>query len=172
MLTQLAKLHLNILNRGRRMKDRAVLPLINSLPGWVKPAHFTSLRVIILAIALLLYLQDLIGNAAFLFLIIISALTDALDGALARAKQSITGFGATYDLLADRLMFMAVFFFFYEITDNYGWIGQILIDLVTAVILLILWLLKKNSPVRPLMTLRWLIFFLWLLSYLVFLVLK
>ena len=172
MINLLTKFHLDVLNKVRKIKDRVFKPLIDPLPDWLKPFHFTSLRIIILTVGLILYILDIIGWVTFVTIIILAALTDWLDGALARAKQSGTEFGVTYDLLADRLMFLAIFLFFYQLDQNTGWLAQGLIDLITGVAVLIAYLIKKRGSIRKIMTVRWLVFLIWLVYYFISLVLK
>ena len=72
------------------------------LPKRVTPNQLTIFRFFTIPfIALLLWLGKYgLGTALF----IISAFTDALDGALARTRNMITKWGSIYDPLADKLL--------------------------------------------------------------------
>lgn len=72
------------------------------LPRRVTPNQVTMFRFYTVPfVAVLLYL-DLYIYAIPLF--VISAFTDALDGALARTKNKITEWGKVYDPIADKLL--------------------------------------------------------------------
>ncbi|MEK6847644.1 MAG: CDP-alcohol phosphatidyltransferase family protein [Nanoarchaeota archaeon] len=72
------------------------------LPKRVTPNQITIFRFFTIPfIALLLWIGEYeLGTALF----IISAFTDALDGALARTRKKVTKWGSTYDPLADKLL--------------------------------------------------------------------
>jgi CDP-diacylglycerol--glycerol-3-phosphate 3-phosphatidyltransferase len=82
-----------------RLLARTVLRL---LPPSVTPNRITLFRVLITPIVFLLVLFDRyhIGIAAFL----LAAVTDMLDGSLARTRNQITNFGKLFDPLADKLL--------------------------------------------------------------------
>lgn len=73
-----------------------------AFPDFIKPNHLTVFRYISTPIVfyLLFFQYYLIGFIAFL----ISALTDALDGAMARTRRQITSWGKINDPLADKLL--------------------------------------------------------------------
>lgn len=80
--------------------------LLKIIPNFVWPNHLTVLRY--LSVPFIIYFlwtgQVLIGGTIFLF----SALTDALDGALARTRGKITNWGIIHDPLADKLLIGSV----------------------------------------------------------------
>lgn len=100
-----------------------ILPLI---PRWITPNHVTVLRFILTPVVVLLmfYQQYYIGLWAFL----ITAFTDAIDGALARTRDQITDWGKIYDPIADKILIASTVFI---IVLRY-------IDLWTALIIIIL----------------------------------
>src|SRR3989338_141010 len=79
--------------------DKTILWII---PSFVKPNHLTGIRLLMWPIATyLLYIEEYKwGVIVFIFL----ALTDAIDGALARTRNQITDWGRIFDPIADKLL--------------------------------------------------------------------
>jgi CDP-diacylglycerol--glycerol-3-phosphate 3-phosphatidyltransferase len=73
---------------------------------WNLPNTITILRTAIVPVLLLLpWVQDSrFGSQALAWLFIVAALTDLLDGWLARRGQQVTRFGKLLDPLADKLL--------------------------------------------------------------------
>jgi CDP-diacylglycerol--glycerol-3-phosphate 3-phosphatidyltransferase len=75
------------------------------------PNKLTLLRVCLIPVFLALYPYDIIGDPASryaaLAVFIIAALTDALDGHIARNRNLITNFGKLMDPMADKLLVAA-----------------------------------------------------------------
>lgn len=82
--------------------------ILKLIPRCVTPNHVTVFRFLATPIVVLLmfYGSYHIGLWAFL----ITAFTDAIDGALARTRDQITDWGKIYDPLADKLLIGAVVF--------------------------------------------------------------
>ena len=82
-----------------RMLARTILPFV---PAGVTPNQITRFRLVSVPFVALLLAFDmyLAGTILFLF----SALSDAVDGALARTKQKVTIWGTLYDPIADKLL--------------------------------------------------------------------
>ncbi|OGL78288.1 hypothetical protein A3F28_00040 [Candidatus Uhrbacteria bacterium RIFCSPHIGHO2_12_FULL_57_11] len=82
-----------------------ILPLI---PRWVRPNHVTVFRFLATPVVVWLIAteQYKIGIIAFLFV----ALTDAIDGAMARVRGQITPWGTLYDPVADKLLIGSLIF--------------------------------------------------------------
>jgi CDP-diacylglycerol--glycerol-3-phosphate 3-phosphatidyltransferase len=82
-----------------RFLERTFLRL---LPASVTPNQITKWRLISVPVVGVLFSFNfyLIGTIIFLF----AALSDALDGALARTKKQITTWGTLYDPVADKLL--------------------------------------------------------------------
>jgi len=72
------------------------------LPRFVRPNQLTVLRVILTPIVLWLLWSEQWSWAFWLFLF--AALTDALDGSLARLRKQITLWGTMADPVADKLL--------------------------------------------------------------------
>ncbi len=86
-----------------RLLEATVIRLI---PPQVHPNHVTVLRLFLIPFVLLFLAAGdyRIGVPLFLF----AALTDALDGSLARTRRQITEWGTFYDPVADKLLIGSV----------------------------------------------------------------
>jgi CDP-diacylglycerol--glycerol-3-phosphate 3-phosphatidyltransferase len=86
-----------------RVLARTVLRL---LPNAVRPNHLTVLRLMLIipVAGLLAYHYYYAGLGLFL----VAALTDALDGSLARSRRQISDWGVIFDPLADKLLIVTV----------------------------------------------------------------
>ena len=80
-----------------------VLPFV---PYFVKPNHVTVVRMVMTPVVLwLLFAGNYTYGVPVFFL---TALTDALDGALARVRNQITPWGILFDPIADKLLIGSV----------------------------------------------------------------
>ena len=70
------------------------------------PNKLTLLRIVLVPVCLLLAGYDQYIAAAVLF--ILAAVTDALDGHIARKKQLITNFGKFADPIADKILVLSM----------------------------------------------------------------
>ena len=86
-----------------KMLDVSFLRLI---PEWVTPNHVTIFRFLSIPLLIALLLADYTDLAAILF--VVSAFSDAVDGALARTRKKITKWGIVNDPLADKLLIGSV----------------------------------------------------------------
>lgn len=73
-----------------------------AIPFWVKPNHVTVLRFFLIPPVVFLVYSSHYDWALFLF--IIAALTDAIDGSMARTRKQITEWGELFDPVADKLL--------------------------------------------------------------------
>jgi CDP-diacylglycerol--glycerol-3-phosphate 3-phosphatidyltransferase len=76
-----------------------------AIPYSVKPNHLTKFRLISIPFiaGLLIYGDGWVFGAGFV-LFVVSALSDAIDGALARTRDQVTVWGTLYDPIADKLL--------------------------------------------------------------------
>ena len=86
-----------------KMLDVSFLRLI---PEWVTPNHVTIFRFLSIPLLIALLLADYTDLATTLF--VISAFSDAVDGALARTRKEVTKWGIVNDPLADKLLIGSV----------------------------------------------------------------
>ena len=80
------------------------------------PNKLTVLRMVLIPFVMFFYLANFIpfgiGKIAALIIFIIAALTDMLDGKIARKYNLVTNFGKFLDPIADKLLTSAVLFMF------------------------------------------------------------
>lgn len=84
-------------------KDKIIMFLVGwAIPSGVTPNHITLFRLVMIPIVsyFLLDADYVIGAVLFL----IAALSDALDGALARTRDQITEWGKLFDPIADKVL--------------------------------------------------------------------
>jgi len=78
------------------------LTFLRLIPRSVKPNHLTVFRFLTVPfVVILLWGEHYWWGMAFF---LVSALSDALDGAMARVRDQITTWGKIYDPLADKLL--------------------------------------------------------------------
>ncbi|MBU0625030.1 CDP-alcohol phosphatidyltransferase family protein [Patescibacteria group bacterium] len=121
---------------------RILDPLI---PAWIKPNHITVVRMLLIP-PVLFFLNTgdyRIGMPLFLF----AALTDALDGAMARVRKQITTWGIIYDPLADKLLIGSVIFLIVLQHVNF-FLGMALL-VVEALMIVGAWLGQRRGDIRP-----------------------
>lgn len=104
--------------------------LLRLVPQKVKPNHLTVIRFLLVPWVVLFLWQGAYWLGLILFLV--AALTDALDGALARTRDQITAWGKIYDPLADKLLICTtVFVLVLKYVDFYAaWIIIILESII------------------------------------------
>ncbi len=80
--------------------------LIRHFPKWITPNHLTVFRFVTIPFLIFLLVSEQYGLAIPLF--VVSALSDAFDGALARQTNQVTEWGKIFDPLADKLLIGSV----------------------------------------------------------------
>lgn len=83
------------------------------------PNKLTMLRVIAIPVFIVVLMMGHRYTATVLF--ILAALTDMLDGQIARKYNLVTNFGKLMDPLADKLLVMAALVCLVELGDVAGW---------------------------------------------------
>lgn len=84
-----------------RLRDGTLKPALNLLiPGWVSPNHITGLRVVLVFTAIIFYLFNM-PLAPQICILTAAALTDFIDGPLARLRGQCSRKGAYLDQLSD-----------------------------------------------------------------------
>lgn len=103
-------------------RDKALFIFIK--PYWSKritPNHVSYVRVFIgILIFILLFFFNIETKFLILTLFIIGALTDFIDGPIARGNNQVTDFGGMLDPVADR--FLVVPIVFYSLLKNQVWL--------------------------------------------------
>lgn len=75
---------------------------LNFIPTFVKPNYLTMIRFVMMPVILVFI--TLGWNVTALVLFVLTAFTDALDGAMARTRNQITDWGIVFDPMADKLL--------------------------------------------------------------------
>ncbi len=99
------------------------------------PNKLTLLRVILIPIYMILYLGcGRPGVYAAIVVFILAAITDQLDGYLARKNQQVTTFGKLMDPLADKILMMSALIAFVEKGLPYITAGVVMVILARELI--------------------------------------
>ena len=94
------------------------------------PNKLTIFRVLLIPVYMILYLtQGVTVKYAAIAVFILAALTDQLDGYLARKNNQITNFGKLMDPLADKMLIMAAMICFVQKDVKYVNAGVVMIIL-------------------------------------------
>jgi len=80
-----------------------------SIPRWVTPNQVTIVRFIMTPFVYWLLVNKQVLLALVVF--VIAALTDAMDGAMARTRNQITDLGKMLDPVADKLLILSILLF-------------------------------------------------------------
>jgi CDP-diacylglycerol--glycerol-3-phosphate 3-phosphatidyltransferase len=91
----------------QRVSDTVVSWLfLWAIPRRVRPNHLTVVRFVLTPVVLVLFAADFRAQAVGVF--VLAAVTDFLDGAMARTRDQITPVGIIIDPIADKLLIGAV----------------------------------------------------------------
>lgn len=82
--------------------DRVIKYLLPIIPRGIKPNHLTFIRLIFSPILIVLLVGE--ENIFALILFVVLAITDMLDGSLARLRNQVTDWGKVWDPVADKLL--------------------------------------------------------------------
>lgn len=86
------------------LRDGALRPIFKALfPPWIKPNHITGLRMILVATAIICYFVNY-SLALQIWILSAAALTDFIDGPLARLRGLTSRKGAYLDQASDWLL--------------------------------------------------------------------
>lgn len=120
-----------------------ILPLV---PRVLRPNHFTGFRLVSIPFVLFLIFTEnyLIGIPLFF----LSALTDMIDGSLARVRKQITAWGTLWDPIADKLLIGSVVIILIARNLN-PYLGLAIIGLEIVFAGGGLYLRKQGKPIVP-----------------------
>jgi len=86
-----------------KFTDRVFAAMFEPLvPRWIKPNHLTKARFVFGPLAALAFAAGRYGLSCILFTL--AALTDWIDGALARTRTQTSTWGMLYEPIADKLL--------------------------------------------------------------------
>jgi CDP-diacylglycerol--glycerol-3-phosphate 3-phosphatidyltransferase len=94
-----------------------------TLPNWISIGRILLIPVFMAALLGALPQGDYLALAVFA----VAALTDSLDGYLARSRRSITTFGVFLDPLADKLLISAALVSLVELGRLAAWVAMVII---------------------------------------------
>lgn len=104
-------------------------------PRKITPNHVTCVRLVIgILLFILLFFLRIEDKMLIISLFLIGAITDLIDGPIARGTNQVTALGATLDPLSDRLLVIPIAF--YALLKIHPWILLILViaELINAVV--------------------------------------
>ena len=85
------------------ISDRVInQTVLRFIPNFVRPNYFTMFRFVMMPVILIFIFLG--WNTTSLILFVITAFTDAIDGALARTRNQISDWGIVFDPMADKLL--------------------------------------------------------------------
>lgn len=94
----------------QQITDRVVDKLfLWFIPRSVKPNQVTIVRFILIPVIYWLFANNMLALGLIVFTI--AAITDAMDGAMARTRNQITDVGKVIDPIADKLLILTALFF-------------------------------------------------------------
>ena len=119
--------------------------ILKLIPRVVTPNHLTMVRFLATPFVLVVTVLERYDVALWFFLLV--ALTDALDGSMARTRNQITTWGKIYDPLADKLLIGSMVF---AIVLRYidFWSAMIIIALEIVLIAAAWWHKHKHRTVE------------------------
>ena len=89
------------------------------------PNKLTMGRIFAIPVFIVVFMMDYRYAAAIIF--VLAAVTDMLDGYIARKNNLVTNFGKLMDPLADKLLVMAALICLVEVGDIAGWMVVVIL---------------------------------------------
>jgi len=115
---------------------------------WNVPNSLTVLRIVMAPLLVVVLLTEFPDKEIWgLVIFLIAALTDALDGAIARRTNRITVTGAMLDPIADKLLMSAAFISLVGLDLAPAWMVTLIVGREFAVTGLRLIALERNVPI-------------------------
>ena len=115
---------------------------------WNLPNALTLLRIFMVPILVVVLLTEIPDKEYWgLGIFLLAALTDALDGIIARRTNRITVTGAMLDPIADKLLMSAAFISLVELQQAPAWMVTLIVGREFAVTALRLIALERGIPI-------------------------
>ena len=125
----------NFLERIDGYRDKALFIFIKPYwPDKIVPNYITYIRIVVgILIFVLLFFLNIDNKFIIIWLFIIGAITDFIDGPVARGKNQVTEFGAMLDSTADRILVLPIAF--YALYKFHKWLllALIITELINAI---------------------------------------
>jgi len=93
---------LNYISKPSIIDKILEVTFLRFMPKFITPNALTIFRILTIPFVAFLLIQEYYASGTFLF--VISAFSDALDGAMARTRHQVTDWGILFDPLADKLL--------------------------------------------------------------------
>jgi len=134
-------------DRLHHEKDRFLFIFIAKYwPRFITPNQLTVTRIVI-SVLLVFFMANIERFRPFILpVFLIGALTDLLDGAVARCLKQITRFGEIVDPLADRLLILPVAFFLLMVSHQILLFLILISEIFNS--LITLFAMKRRIPVE------------------------
>ena len=101
------------------------------------PNFLTVVRILLVPVLIVALLEKSSGGDTLAAIVFVAAsVTDAVDGYLARARNSITTFGKLMDPIADKLLIVAALVVLVSLTRLQAWVAMVIIAREFAVTVL------------------------------------
>ena len=101
------------------------------------PNVLTMIRILLVPVLVVALLEKTNGGDALAAIVfVIASFTDAIDGYLARARNSVTTFGKLMDPLADKLLIIAALVALVSLNRLQAWVAMVIIAREFAVTVL------------------------------------
>src|SRR5438270_9195151 len=101
------------------------------------PNFLTVVRILLVPVLIVALLEKSSGGDTLAAIVFVAAsITDAIDGYLARARNSITTFGKLMDPIADKLLIVAALVVLVSLTRLQAWVAMVIIAREFAVTVL------------------------------------
>lgn len=115
------------------------------IPSFVTPNSVTVLRMLLVPFIVFFLARGRLDVVIPLFLV--TALTDWIDGALARTRKQITEWGIIYDPVADKMLIGAVLFVI--VYDHINVLLGVILLVVEMLLITIGWFRRVRGRVEP-----------------------
>lgn len=116
-------------------RDKALFVFIK--PYWprkITPNYITSIRIIIgVLLFVLLFFFSIEDKALIMWLFIIGAITDFIDGPVARGTNKVTELGAMLDSTADRILILPIAFYSLFKFNKWLLLALVLTEIINAI---------------------------------------
>jgi len=123
------------LEKVDNLKDRFLFVFIK--PYWprvITPNHVTYVRVVIgIALFILLFFFNVGNKALIVGLFCIGALSDFIDGPVARGTNRVTEYGAMLDSTADRILIIPIAVYSLFLAHRWLLLTLLLIEILNAI---------------------------------------
>jgi cardiolipin synthase len=127
--------------------DKYLSKIVEIIPGWLTPNMITAVRLVFIVPVIFFLIAKM--WALFVIFYVFCLASDALDGALSRARGMHSKFGATLDPVVDKLLHWSIFCVYFPFHPLL--IGLIIfLDIVVAVGgLIVILYFRKIKRVLP-----------------------